>query len=31
MRYFFTENIGANLGLGLGQGGLVNIGITAKF
>jgi len=31
MRYFFSENIGANLGLGLGQGGLVNIGITAKF
>lgn len=31
MRYFFTENIGANLGLGLGQGGLVNVGITAKF
>ncbi len=31
MRYFFTENIGANLGLGLGQGGLVNFGITAKF
>jgi hypothetical protein len=31
MRYFFTQNIGANLGLGLGQGGLVNVGITAKF
>lgn len=31
MRYFFTQNIGANLGLGLGQGGLVNFGITAKF
>lgn len=31
MRYFFTENIGANLGLGLGQGGLVNAGISAKF
>ena len=31
MRYFFTENIGANLGLGLGQGGLLNVGITAKF
>jgi hypothetical protein len=31
MRYFFTENIGANLGLGLGQGGLVNVGVSAKF
>ena len=31
MRYFFTENIGANLALGLGQGGLVNTGISAKF
>jgi outer membrane protein W len=31
MRYFFTENIGANLALGLGQGGLVNAGISAKF
>ena len=31
MRYFFTQNIGANLGLGLGQGGLVNVGITGKF
>jgi hypothetical protein len=31
MRYFFTQNIGANLGLGLGQGGLLNFGITAKF
>jgi outer membrane protein W len=30
MRYFFTENIGANLALGLGQGGLVNAGISAK-
>ena len=31
MRYFFTENIGANLALGFGQGGLLNAGITAKF
>ena len=31
MRFFFTENIGANLALGLGQGGLVNAGISAKF
>lgn len=31
MRYFFTDNIGINLGLGLGQGGLVNGGISAKF
>ncbi len=31
MRYFFTENIGANLALGLGHGGLVNAGISAKF
>lgn len=31
MRYFFTDNIGANLGLGFGHGGLVNAGISAKF
>jgi hypothetical protein len=31
MRYFFTENIGANLAVGAGQGGLVNIGLSAKF
>lgn len=31
MRYFFTENIGANLAIGFGQGGLINGGITAKF
>ena len=31
MRYFFTDNIGANLGLGIGQGGLVNVGVSAKF
>ncbi len=30
-RYFFTDNIGMNLALGVGQGGLVNAGITAKF
>lgn len=31
MRYFFTDNIGMNLALGFGQGGLINGGITAKF
>ncbi len=31
LRYFFTEQIGFNLGLGIGQGGLVNVGISAKF
>ncbi len=31
LRYFFTDNLGANLGLGFGQGGLVNVGISAKF
>ncbi len=31
MRYFFTENLGANLALGFGQGGLLNVGISAKF
>ncbi len=31
MRYFFTDNIGVNLALGFGQGGLVNAGISAKF
>jgi outer membrane protein W len=31
LRYFFTEQIGVNLGLGVGQGGLVNVGISAKF
>ena len=31
MRYFFTENIGTNLALGLGQGGLANVGVSAKF
>ena len=31
MRYFFTDNIGANFAVGLGQGGVVNIGLSAKF
>lgn len=31
MRYFFTDNIGANLALGFGQGGILNAGISAKF
>lgn len=31
MRYFFTDNIGLNLNIGLGQGGWVNGGISAKF
>ncbi|MCE3294615.1 MAG: hypothetical protein K0R65_329 [Crocinitomicaceae bacterium] len=31
MRYFFTDNIGANLALGFGQGGIINVGISAKF
>lgn len=31
MRYFFTENIGANLAVGFGQGGVFNFGISAKF
>lgn len=31
MRYFFTENIGLNLGMGLGQGGLLNAGVSARF
>jgi opacity protein-like surface antigen len=31
MRYFFTDNIGANLQLGFGQGGILNAGISAKF
>jgi opacity protein-like surface antigen len=31
LRYFFTDNLGANLGLGFGQGGLINVGISAKF
>ena len=31
MRYFFTDNIGLNLALGFGQGGILNGGISAKF
>lgn len=31
MRYFFTDNLGVNLNLGFGQGGLLNAGISAKF
>ena len=31
LRYFFTDNIGANLALGFGQGGLLNAGISFKF
>lgn len=31
MRYFFTPNIGANMALGFGQGGLVNAGLSFKF
>ena len=30
-RFFFTENIGANVGIGLGQGGIVNAGLSFKF
>lgn len=31
MRYFFTDNIGINLGVGIGQGGLLNGGLSVKF
>jgi hypothetical protein len=31
MRYFFTDNIGANFAVGFGQGGLVNLGLSARF
>lgn len=31
MRYMFTDNLGANLSLGAGQGGLVNGGLSYKF
>jgi outer membrane protein W len=31
LRYFFTDNIGANVALGFGQGGLLNAGISFKF
>ena len=30
MRYFFTPNIGLNMGIGLGQGGLLNGGLSVK-
>lgn len=30
MRYFFTENLGANMALGIGQGGVINAGLTFK-
>ena len=31
MRYFFTDNIGINLGVGFGQGGILNGGLSVKF
>lgn len=31
LRYMFTDNLGANLGLGFGQGGLANVGLSFKF
>ena len=31
MRYFFTDNLGANLQLGFGQGGILNAGVSFKF
>jgi len=31
MRYFFTDNLGANFAMGFGQGGLVNGGLSFKF
>ena len=31
MRYFFTDNIGINLGVGFGQGGIANGGLSVKF
>lgn len=31
MRYYFTDNLGLNVGMGLGQGGLLNAGISARF
>jgi opacity protein-like surface antigen len=30
VRYFFSDNIGANVGLGFGQGGLINAGLSFK-
>jgi hypothetical protein len=31
MRYFFTDNIGINMNIGLGQGGWINGGLALKF
>ncbi len=31
MRYFFTDNIGMNMAIGFGQGGLINGGLSVKF
>lgn len=31
LRYFFTDNIGANVGVGFGQGGILNAGLSFKF
>ncbi len=31
MRYFFTDNIGVNLAIGFGQGGIINGGLSLKF
>lgn len=31
IRYFFSDNLGANFEFGIGGGGLVNVGISAKF
>jgi opacity protein-like surface antigen len=31
VRYFFTDNIGLNMNIGLGQGGWLNGGVSAKF
>jgi outer membrane protein W len=31
LRYFFTDNVGANVALGFGQGGLINAGLSFKF
>lgn len=31
MRYYFSDNIGMNLGIGIGQGGLLNGGLSFKF
>lgn len=31
MRYFLTDNIGLNMGIGFGQGGIANAGVSFKF